>query len=60
MIHEEIHKEEFSVRGMIEEAHKLSLCMQRDIVSTLVKVKSAPDDEHGAYRTFDPSNATSA
>jgi hypothetical protein len=57
MIHEEIHKEEDSVRGMIEKAHKLSLLMQRDMVSTLVKVKIAPED--GDYRIFDPSNATS-
>jgi hypothetical protein len=60
MILEEIHKEAFSVRGMIENAHKLSLRMQRDVVSTLVKVKIAPEDEHGDYRTFDPFNATSA
>jgi len=59
MIHEEIHKEESSVRGIIEKAHKLSLGMQKDIVSTLVKVKIAPEHEHEAYRTFDPSNATS-
>ena len=60
MIHVEIHKEEDSVRGLIEKAHKLSLHMQRDMVSTLVKVKIAPEDEYGDYRTFDPSNATSA
>jgi len=60
MIHEEIHKEVDSVRGIIEKAHKLSLLMQRDMVSTLVKAKIAPEDKHGDYRTFDPSNATSA
>jgi hypothetical protein len=60
MIHKEIHKEEDSVRRMIEKAHKLSLHMQRDMVSTTVKVKIAPEDEYGDYRTFDLSNATSA
>ena len=59
MIHEEIHKEESSVRGIIQKAHKLSLGMQKDMVSTRVKVKIAPEDEQGGYCTFDPSNATS-
>ncbi|KIM44062.1 hypothetical protein M413DRAFT_433426 [Hebeloma cylindrosporum] len=66
MIYKEIHKEEVSVRGIIENASKLSLRMQKDMVSTLVKVKIAPEVENegsdGSYRlrTFDPSNATSA
>ena len=60
MIHEEIHKEESSVRGMIEKAHKISLRMQRDVVSTLVKVTIASEDEYGDYHAFHPSNATSA